>query len=271
LIPIEVKVESEFEVVARTALQVLQENQIALRELIQKDEKGKSKNEIECFKCCRRFVHESGLFRHWDKHIGELLDPSPLEDPDKFKMVTLCVICGEVFSEDLFAWNHLQSLHMTVVNSVEHWKIPKSAITSPEKIPRLLGKKKKTKNDGIENDAPKSDAPDVILVSSRSLPSREFIRSIYVSKVFQCEFCDAVFANAKTMLRHSSQHMPLNGFHCNTCDLYGLCLKEVLLHRRDECILIRDHRHSLKDFPCVWFCNVCDGEFPGLEMLIIHR
>lgn len=73
------------------------------------------------------------------------------------------------------------------------------------------------------------------------------------------------------MLQHASSHAPYSGFNCRKCELKGLTLKEILLHRREECISFKDFRNVLKDFPRVWMCNVCDEEFRGFEQLLEHR
>lgn len=86
-------------------LEILEKNQQKLSEINQKDRKAKSSN-FECSKCCRKFVHESGLFRHWDKHIGELIDPSPEDLPDVSISVTLCNLCHEIFGVESDAWDH---------------------------------------------------------------------------------------------------------------------------------------------------------------------
>lgn len=73
------------------------------------------------------------------------------------------------------------------------------------------------------------------------------------------------------MLQHESNHVPSTGFSCNACELSGLSLKQILIHRRLECVVFRNYRNYLKDFPRVWICNVCNEEFRGLEQLIHHR
>lgn len=94
---------------------------------------------------------------------------------------------------------------------------------------------------------------------------------ILMSKVFQCEFCDAVFENVQLMLHHVSKHSASSGFQCECCELKDLTFKQILLHRRDECVIFKDYRNGLKDFPRVWVCNVCDGEFQSTEQLFEHR
>lgn len=73
------------------------------------------------------------------------------------------------------------------------------------------------------------------------------------------------------MLQHTSNHIPSSGFRCNACEISNLSLKEILVHRRIECVIFRDARNSLKDISRVWSCNVCLKELRGLEQLIQHR
>lgn len=118
--------ETEFQKLQRCTLELLENNQSILREMINRD-KSKS-SDLECFKCCRKFVHEAGLGRHYEKHIGEILEMSPPEEEEKLTMITLCVICGEVFAESSDAWNHLQVYHVQVSDEVCHWKISKDRL-----------------------------------------------------------------------------------------------------------------------------------------------
>lgn len=100
---------------------------------------------------------------------------------------------------------------------------------------------------------------------------KSLIRIQLLSKMFQCELCDRVFANAKAMLHHESKHSASGGSQCNGCDLKGLTLKQLLLHRRDECSSIKDCQNGLKNVCRVWVCNSCDDEFLGVEQLFLHR
>lgn len=94
---------------------------------------------------------------------------------------------------------------------------------------------------------------------------------VLVSKVFQCEFCDLTFGGAEMLLFHEAKHDPSAAFSCNTCELSDLSLKDILLHRREECISFHDVRNQLRNFPHVWVCNICESEFRGLEQLLQHR
>jgi hypothetical protein len=95
---------------------------------------------------------------------------------------------------------------------------------------------------------------------------------INLDKIFQCEFCDSVFSNMKAMFVHISKfHFPSACFECNSCNLKVLTIKEILLHRRDECDSLKEVENILNQIQRVWACNVCDLEFNGLEQLFLHR
>lgn len=98
--------ETELKKIYRHSMELLGKNQSALTDLYEKATNKVKTSSYECNKCCRKFVHESGLFRHWDKHIGELVSPSPAEDSDFCQSVILCTICHEVFGLESEAWDH---------------------------------------------------------------------------------------------------------------------------------------------------------------------
>lgn len=74
----------------------------------------KNKRTLECKRCSRAFSTALGLQRHYEYHIGEILDPAPSEDTSKLINLTLCVFCGQVFAKEEDAWNHLVSSHVDV-------------------------------------------------------------------------------------------------------------------------------------------------------------
>lgn len=101
---------------------VTEDNQTQLKALIPRDlrddkQQLKSVNEphIECSKCCRQFVHEGGLHRHWDIHVGEILSPTKPVDPGHITCVILCANCGEVFLVFADAVAHLKSSHVEII------------------------------------------------------------------------------------------------------------------------------------------------------------
>lgn len=122
----------------------------------------------------------------------------------------------------------------------------------------------------------KNESQEALTVIKFPLPgptsSSEIFRMININKIFHCEFCDSVFSNMKAMFVHVAiRHAPSASFQCNTCNLKVLTLKELLLHRRDECLNGKEVGKSLYKLACVWACNVCNLEFHGLEKLFLHR
>lgn len=78
-----------------------------------KEDKNKGSSHFQCTICFRKFVHESGLTRHMDKHVGDLLplpNTSLLNDVPK-QLVTRCM-CGEIFATNKEAIMHTQKKHI---------------------------------------------------------------------------------------------------------------------------------------------------------------
>ena len=258
----------------RCTLEMLELNQTRIQKLLEmneapvvhhKDEKAKQSN-FECFVCTRKFVHESGLYRHYDKHIGEILKKSPYKS-DQIYSVILCAFCGETFAMEQDVWAHLQQRHLEVHEN-------ETFITFSEKeLVYSITDPEKDKN-GETGNGTKSNCSlggDQVKVSARNFPIQLFVRTIYVKNLFHCEFCDSTFANARSLLFHDSTHEPSSYFECNYCNIKALPLKDILIHRHDECVYYKDYRNNILNIPSVWICNVCDEEFQGVEQLILHR
>lgn len=255
-------VENEFQILQKSTLKMLAENQSQIRKLIKvlqpqpppqpKDDKAKQSNH-ECFVCTRKFVHESGLYRHYDKHIGEIMKSSVYRSTRLYSII-LCAFCGECFSIEKDVWVHLRKTHLEVNEEETYIKFSSNefqmSVTEVDSSKRV-----------IEN----------IKASVRNFPIEEFVRSIFVKNLYHCEFCSSAFANSKSLLLHVSKHEPASHFQCEYCQLKGFSLKNILLHRYEECVYYRDYRNKIKDIPCIWMCNVCDAEFYGVEHLILHR
>ncbi|KAL7025395.1 hypothetical protein ACKWTF_013461 [Chironomus riparius] len=261
-------VESDFEKVQRHASLILDQNNKLLQKILHgfsatagqsKEKKAKQSNH-ECFMCNRKFVHESGLYRHYDKHIGEILTQS--HPANALHSVTLCIFCGEVLITEQKVWKHLFDNHLTTLDNLHQtFSCAESRQCSKENDGEPPKKKLKLSPEetGIAKD------------SKNEVPVKDFVRMIYVSKLYHCEFCDSVFANEKSLLHHISKHEPSCYFSCQTCDLKMLSFKDILIHRHEECWNYRDYRDSMKHIPCLWICNVCDERFGGIEQLILHR
>lgn len=134
----EVKPETELQEQQRITMQMLKENQLQLSQLTHEEKK---KPKVQCFKCCRKFVRDTGLDRHYDLHIGELMELSPLEDSRNIMMVTLCLMCSEVFWKESDAWEHIQMNHIEVVDSVRHFRIPRAALAKGAIVSEIPAKR----------------------------------------------------------------------------------------------------------------------------------
>lgn len=280
ILPLEIiqeNTENAFDSLFRNTIKLINENRSRLQKITEgysasliKDDKAKQST-FECFVCNRKFVHESGLYRHYDKHIGEMIKPAKTED-GKLHSVILCVFCGQTFPmEDENIWNHLCKNHLELDennNSKTYVKFMEKELQFG--MQDITDISLSTKKQAM-NIAKTSNNSDTIRLPAQNFPINEFVRMIYVSKLYHCEYCDSVFANHKSLLHHVSRHEPSSYFGCQTCDLKLLSLKDILIHRHDECLIKRDYRRTLNDIPHCWMCNVCDEEFLGIEQLILHR
>jgi hypothetical protein len=265
---------NEFEMLRKSTMEMLASNQIIIRKQLEsimpqtqsqpKDDRVKQSNH-ECFVCMRKFVHESGLYRHYDKHFGEILAKSKLQTKQLYSAI-LCILCGECFAMECDIWSHLHIKHMEIVDEDMMIKFSTNEIqfemshnaNEPCTSAQALKAQKASENHDMK-------------VAVRDFPIEEFVRTIFIKKIFHCEYCSSTFSNSKSLFYHTIDHEPSSFFQCNSCDLKGLSFKDILLHRHDECSFIKDYRNNIKDIPCVWVCNVCDDEFPGVEQLILHR
>jgi hypothetical protein len=266
--------ENEFKKTHTDFMSILNENQLLIRKLL--DDRNESETSIrdgkarqsnhQCFVCNRKFVHESGLYRHYDKHIGEIIPQSiTVQKSNRLHSIILCSFCGETFTFEHNAWKHCFENHFeikenelfVVFSPQEHGN--DSPIATENETAEPASKKRRTSND-IN-----------IRIPTRDFNIHEILRTIFVPKLYHCDFCDSLFANCKSLLHHVSKHEPTSFFSCKCCNLTGLSLKDILIHRHDECFVYRDVRSNIEEIPRVWVCNVCDEEFRGLEQLIIHR
>lgn len=144
VIAYEMKPESEFQKLQRNTMEILQENMLQLK---QWTGEKKKKSKFQCFKCCRNFVHDTGLDRHYDLHVGELMELSPLEDRENLVMVTLCLLCSEVFWKKSDAWDHMQMHHIEVDDGVHHLRIPRAALNKDAILYEIPAKRSRKEGD----------------------------------------------------------------------------------------------------------------------------
>ena len=78
-----------------------------------KEDKNKGSSHFQCSICFRKFVHESGLTRHMDKHVGDLLPlPNISVQNDIPKQLVIRCMCGEIFATKKEALKHTQMRHI---------------------------------------------------------------------------------------------------------------------------------------------------------------
>lgn len=104
--------ESELKQDYRRVSELVEKNRIMMKNMMLSESKDKP---VDCPICCRKFVKEDGLYRHWDRHIGEILEPSPECTGSKMALI-VCTLCCEVFSNSSEAWKHVVRFHVTMVN-----------------------------------------------------------------------------------------------------------------------------------------------------------
>lgn len=272
LIPTEIiqehPVENEFHILQRATLKMLLVNQSQINKFLEmlsphplpKDDKAKQSNH-ECFVCTRKFVHESGLYRHYDKHIGEMLKQSIVKS-NRLHPVILCAFCGECFTIEQDVWAHLLNTHFQVLEDELFVKF--AARELQMEMEEVL-------NEPCTSAQAAAKKTEQMKVPTRDFPIDEFVRTVFVKNLYHCEFCSSTFASCKSLFLHISKHEPSANYQCDCCQIKGVSLKDILLHRSKECVFYRDYRNKIKEVPCVWTCNVCDEEFYGVEQLIAHR
>lgn len=275
----------------------LEENLKAMQKLMQSMNKTESDIEkaapstYQCNVCRRKFVRESGLTRHLDKHVGELIPPQ--KPTSEFLLGARCM-CGQVFGEDRFAFEHVQNYHLcekdeglwkkpwshAIFDDDDKEKIipifPKVESTAKNKNcndpTKTAAKEKDSSKDSNGNNIIEEEEKPQILPGVKFEPSSiyDIIKPIYLHMTLQCEFCETLFSDTRSLLNHSSEHNPMEGFRCNRCDLNCMSLKNLMMHRMSSCIELIENE-EINSLEKVFICNVCYEEFGSLEKLVEHR
>lgn len=166
----------------------------------------------------------------------------------KFMKAIRCM-CGQVFEEEKPALDHVMKFHLSdVENSL-------SSLEKSSKFPTNGEEYLKMELDEIKQE--KASVQDIV-------------KSIFIHMVLQCEFCDRIFSDSKSLVPHTSQHNPNEGFSCTQCDLRCLDFKSLHMHRRSECLNLKKSQ-KLMSLARSFICNICFNDFPTHEALIEHR
>lgn len=131
--------------------------------------------QVDCPICCRQFVKEDGLYRHWDRHIGEILEPSKAEDPQSKSALPMCTLCCEVFPSIPDAWEHVVNFHTVIVNG--RTKIHHIFIS--EEVPRL--KKQKVEPEEVTFEVVSASSMTFTRFS-RMLEAQQMLRHLLVRR-----------------------------------------------------------------------------------------
>lgn len=94
---------------------------------------------------------------------------------------------------------------------------------------------------------------------------------LILDSLFQCEFCDFVFADNDSVITHENGHDSSIGFECTHCDINSKSLTFINNHRNNECahhIYEIEKRINLKTN---LLCNICESVFDTIEKLYEHR
>ncbi len=228
---------------------LMKKNQGLLKSLLDKTEKSH-----DCPVCQRKFARESSFTRHMDRHFGEIM---AIPVPKLNYLLGIRCICGQLFEDEFEALDHVQKAHFCCLED-GIWKSPFSMSLVDEEDDMMVDLLKNLDVDEKEDrKSKKLGFPEIL----------ETLKPVWLNKCHQCEFCDAIYSDFRSLIFHTSQHHPLDGFSCETCGIRGLSLKQIALHRRLECV----NKTKLLDLPHSVYCNVCYDEFKNVERLIEHR
>lgn len=214
----------------------------------------------ECHVCFRKLSSKPALAKHLAKHEAEPKETSipakgqvntktgPLLDYD---VCFVCLLCGRAFSNVDQCEDHLW-------NSDSHQEI---------------------KSESIITGHHHSLAED-------PSPCEESMRmdAVVLKSVFQCEFCDYVFARKEDLLKHEATHDPKLGYICTACEINSASTREIQQHWQLQCPFIASRNQKQSPPPpliltasakiCLatdFVCNVCFETFPSLDILYDHR
>lgn len=94
---------------------------------------------------------------------------------------------------------------------------------------------------------------------------------IRVDQVYQCEFCDFLFADTSDLFQHKIEHNISTGYECSSCQLASRNLKFILNHRNNECPYEMYERNQTIACNLHFICSECEESFGSLAHLYEHR
>lgn len=225
-----------------------------------------SPSKLECHICFKRLSSKPSLVKHLAKHES---DPKETSIPSKgnaivrigpvleYDVCFVCLLCGRAFANVEQCEDHLW-------NSTSHQDAGQRG-DAPVAPPPVAGEETSLSGDSMKMDA------------------------VVLKLVFQCEFCDYVFARKEDLLKHEATHDPKLGYICTRCEI-NTATREMQQHWQMQCPFIPGkHEKSPKavsptadvsEWPAElarislatdFVCNVCFEAFPSLDILYDHR
>ncbi|XP_017035797.1 testis-specific zinc finger protein topi [Drosophila kikkawai] len=292
------------------SIRVVAENQIRLRRFLNDELKydinpgvdGSSSRKSgkglhECSKCDRKFVHASGLVRHMEKHVLDLIPSQSKPQPAAslaagLTAVVKCNFCGRIFYDPQVALEHAH-VHFEVhpiansqsetavkyTTNVDFKQLIKDTESLLSDVCSGAAKLGKQKNMEVLVKMEKLEKPEE-LKKLENLKKVEILNSLeenlfsilVLGSVLQCEFCEYLFSDIRELLAHSATHPVKRRFECTACDIKMDTAKEARLHFETDCIFMRESLKSLSVSVSRFFaCNVCELKFANSELLQEHR
>lgn len=92
-----------------------------------------------------------------------------------------------------------------------------------------------------------------------------------LSYLFQCEFCDFLFAETSDLFDHTAVHDINKGFECKGCKLESRILTVILNHRNNDCPDKISENNFFSNYKRHFACSDCEGKFDSLTSLYAHR
>lgn len=109
--------------------------------------------------------------------------------------------------------------------------------------------------------------------SERSLEAGDSLlfEKIKLEFVFQCEFCDLLFADTSGLFQHKMTHDISTGYECSSCELASRNLKFILNHRMNECPYEMYDKNPKISCQLKFVCSDCEATYSSLAQLYEHR
>ena len=199
-------------------------------------------NTFHCTICERKFVHNSGLMKHMEKHSLESFStPQEAKNEKKrpFCIAVKCMPCGRLFKSMQHYDEHVKNRGM---------------LQDLEEVEMI----------GIDDN-------EMDWAEEKKGEEEDCVRVIVIQNAFQCEFCDYVFSDLPSLFRHESLHDPEFGYECKTCEISTKTLKDICMHWNTDCIRMIDGQDNDISIDTLFACNSCSETFTSVAKLYEHR